>query len=122
MERGGEILKNGKSKKSVSFSPIAQFESRLKAWQAGLGWIKLDQTKLTGSYGLGGVGMDELFRGVVSSFVKQDWFRQASEDLWHLDRDYFCNHFGKAHLCGQGPSLDKEVKGELVQLLNNWLQ
>jgi len=51
--------------------------------------------------------------------VKQDWFRQAGEDFWHLDRDDFCNHFGKADLRGQGPSLDKEVKGELVQLLNN---
>lgn len=53
------------------------------------------------------------------SFVKQYWFRQSGEDLWHLDRDYFCNHFWKADLCGQGPGLDKEVKGELVQLLNN---
>lgn len=30
-----------KEKKSV-FSPVAQFESRLKALRAGLGWIKLD--------------------------------------------------------------------------------
>lgn len=51
--------------------------------------------------------------------MKQDWFRQAGEDFWHLDRDDFCNHFGKADLRGQGPSLDKEVKGELVQLPNN---
>lgn len=56
--------------------------------------------------------------GVVS-LVKQDWFSQASEDLWHLDWDYFGNHFGKADLRGQGPGLDKEVKGELVQLLND---
>lgn len=101
------------------FRLIARVESRLNALQAGLGWIKLDQAELTGSYGLGGVGMDQWFRGVAVSFVKQDWFRQPGEDLWHLDRDYFCNHFGKADLCGQGPGLDKEVKGELVQLLNN---
>lgn len=87
--------------------------------QAGLGWIKLDQAEQTGSHGLGGVGIDRWFRGVVMSFVKQDWFRQSGEDLWHLDRDDFCNHFWKADLCGQGPGLDKEVKGELVQLLNN---
>lgn len=74
---------------------------------------------MDGLNGLDGVGMNRCLRGVVVSFVKQNWFRQAGKDLWHLDRDYFCNHFWKADFCGQGPGLDKEVKGELVQLLNN---
>lgn len=52
--------KNGEEKISIVQSRRSN-RVRIKSVTTGVGWIKQDQAELTGSYCLGGVGMDRWF-------------------------------------------------------------
>lgn len=92
------MLKNGKAKISIVQSRCS---NRVQI-KSVTDWFRLDRTGSgrTDWLILPGRGRYGSVVHVVLSLVKQDWFSQASEDLWHLDRDDFCNHFGKADLRG----------------------
>lgn len=57
------------------------------------------------------------FKKNLLLLMKQDWFSQTCQDLWYMYWDYFSNHLWKADLGVKWLSLDKKVKGKLMELL-----